>query len=260
MKLFIKNIIKYFNYAVESAKAELKSEIAGSFLNWLWWIIEPMCFMLIYTFVFTIIFKNSQQYFSVFVFIGLSCWEFFNRMINGSVSLISNNRDLVSKIYVPKYILLFSKSLTYLFKLIIAIMVTITLMIFLNVPFSIKILWIFFIIPMLYLLSFGIGCFLMHYGVFIDDLKKLVSIVLRLVFYLSGVFYNINTRLTGMVKYLLLRGNPVAFSMHEMRKVMIYLKTPSFEGVFIWYFISIVICILGIRLIIKNENNYAKVI
>ena len=36
--------------------------------------------------------------------------DFFNRMINGSVKLIANNRDLVTKVYIPKYILLFAKS------------------------------------------------------------------------------------------------------------------------------------------------------
>ena len=50
MKKFINNIAKYYKYAVYSAKAELKSEVADSYLNWLWWIIEPFCFMLIYTF------------------------------------------------------------------------------------------------------------------------------------------------------------------------------------------------------------------
>lgn len=100
----------------------------------------------------------------------------------------------------------------------------------------------------------------MHFGVFIEDLKKLTSIGLRLVFYISGIFYNINTRLDGTLKYLLLRGNPVAFTMHEMRKVMIYGKLPSFEGLIVWYIISIIINIIGIKLIHKNENNYAKVI
>ena len=92
MKKFINNIAKYYKYAVYSAKAELKSEVADSYLNWLWWIIEPFCFMLIYTFVFGVVFKNNTPYFASFVFIGLTAWDFFNRMINGSVKLIINNR------------------------------------------------------------------------------------------------------------------------------------------------------------------------
>ena len=144
MKKFINNIAKYYKYAVYSAKAELKSEVADSYLNWLWWIIEPFCFMLIYTFVFGVVFKNNTPYFASFVFIGLTAWDFFNRMINGSVKLIINNRDLVTKVYIPKYILLLSKSFTYLFKMGISLLITFALMLYQGVPFTWHML---FIIP-----------------------------------------------------------------------------------------------------------------
>ena len=260
MTTFFLNIKKYFSYAVTSAKAELKSEIAGSYLNWLWWIIEPLCFMLIYSFIFTVVFESTEKFFPVFIFIGLTCWEFFNRMMTGSVTLIVSNRDLISKVYVPKYILLLAKSFTYLFKFFISLIMTIILMIFFKTPFTWNIFYILIIIPILYLISFGLGCILMHFGVYIEDLKKVTAIFLRLVFYLSGVFYNINSRLTGILKYLLLRANPVAFCMNDMRKVMLYGKMPSFEGLFMWFIVAALICFIGLNIIRKNENNYAKVI
>lgn len=260
MITFFRNIKKYFRYAIRSAKAELKSEITGSYLNWLWWVIEPLCFMLIYTFVFTVVFKAKEEYFAVFVFMGLTLWEFFNRMITGSVRLIINNRDLISKVYIPKYILLLSKSFTYLFKLFISFIIVIILMIFMKVPFHVNSFYVIIILPVLYVISFGLGCILMHFGVFIEDLKNITNIGLKLVFYLSGVFYNINLRLDGILRYLLLRCNPVAFCMNEFRKVMLYGQAPSLEGLAIWFLIGIVLCIIGISIIQKNENSYAKVI
>ena len=260
MKKFIDNIKKYNKYAVRAAKAELKSEVADSYLNWLWWIIEPLCFMLIYVFVFGFIFHNKQPYFASFVFIGLTAWEFFNRMISGSVKLIINNRDLVTKVYIPKYILLISKSYTYLFKMGISLIITFLLMVAQGVTFTWHILLCIPIIAILYILSFGIGLILMNYGVTLNDLGNLTKIGLRMVFYLSGVFYNIRTRLSGTLSYLLLRGNPVAFCMDELRKVLLENKLPSFEGLAFWLIIGIALCFIGINIIHKNENSYAKVI
>jgi ABC-type polysaccharide/polyol phosphate export permease len=260
MKRFIYNIKHYFKYAIYSAKAELKSEVADSYLNWLWWIIEPLCFMLIYTFVFGVIFKNTTPYFASFVFVGLTMWEFFNRMINGSVKLIINNRDLVTKVYIPKYILLLSKSFTYLFKMGISLMITFGLMLFQHVPLTFHILFIFPVIIVLYVFSFGLGLLLMHFGVTLNDLGNLTTIALRMVFYLSGIFYNINERLTGNLKYFLLRLNPMAFLMNEGRKVLLYGSLPSIEGLALWLFVGIVLCMIGIHVIHKNENSYAKVI
>ena len=110
MKRFITNIKKYFKYAVYSARADLKSEVAGSYLNWLWWILDPLCFMMIYIFIAAVVFKSSEPYFPVFIFIGLTVWDFFNKTVNASVKIVSNNRAIVTKIYIPKYILILQKS------------------------------------------------------------------------------------------------------------------------------------------------------
>lgn len=52
MNHFIDDMKKYYSYAKYSAKAELKAEVAGSYLNWVWWILEPVCLMFIYAFIF----------------------------------------------------------------------------------------------------------------------------------------------------------------------------------------------------------------
>lgn len=260
MKKFFNNILKYRKYAVRSAKAELKSEVADSYLNWLWWIIEPLCFMLIYTFVFGVIFKNKTPYFASFIFIGLTTWEFFNRMVSGSVKLITNNRDLVSKVYLPKYILLLSKSFTYLFKMGISLIIAFILMTYQGVSFTWHIILIIPIIAVLYILSFGIGLILMNFGVTLNDLGNLTNIGLKMLFYLSGVFYNIREKLDGTLSYILLRGNPAAFLMDELRKVLLEHRLPSFEGLAFWLIIGIILCGIGIHIIHKNENSYAKVI
>ena len=72
MKKFINNIAKYYKYAVYSAKAELKSEVADSYLNWLWWIIEPLCMMIIYSLVFGKVFGMKEDYFNIFIFLVLA--------------------------------------------------------------------------------------------------------------------------------------------------------------------------------------------
>ena len=260
MKRFFTNMKKYNKYAIRSAKAELKSEVADSYLNWLWWIIEPFCFMVIYTFVFGVVFKNKTPYFASFVMLGQACWDFFNRMVNGSVKLIINNRDLVTKVYLPKYILLYSKSLTYLFKMTISLGLAFGLMAFQHVPLTWYFLLLIPILIVLYIISFGIGLILMHHGVTFNDLSNLTNIVLKMVFYLSGIFYNIEERLPGKVGFFLLRLNPIAFLMNEARKACIFGRIPNFKVLAVWLLIGIVLSIYGILKIHKYENSYAKVI
>lgn len=260
MKKFLSNLKKYKKYAIRSAKAELKSEVADSRLNWLWWIIEPFAFMIIYTFVFGVIFPNNTPYFASFVMVGQAAWDFFNRMISGSVKLIANNRDLVTKVYIPKYILLLAKSYTYLFKMFISLGLAFGLMIFQGVPLTWHLILIIPILIVLYSICFGAGMILMHFGVTLNDLSNLTNIGLKMIFYLSGIFYNINERLKGRLGFILLRVNPIAFCMNELRKVTVFGKLPSLEGLLVWLVIGVILCAIGIHVIHKNENSYAKVI
>ena len=103
---FKDDLKKYWKYAIYSSKAQLKSEIANSYLNWLWWVLDPLCFMLIYVFMFGYVFKSKEQYFAIFVFVGITLWDFFNKCLLQSVKIIKNNKPIVSKVYIPKFILL----------------------------------------------------------------------------------------------------------------------------------------------------------
>ena len=257
---FFKNIKKYNKYAVRSAKAELKSEVSDSYLNWLWWILEPVCFMLIYTFVFGVVFHNDTPFFASFVLVGLTVWDFFSRMVTGSVRLIINNRGLVTKVYIPKYVLLLSKSYTYLFKAFISLSIALCLMIIQGVHFSYHVIYVIPILMTMYVFTFGVSLLLMHFGVLLNDLANLTRIGLKMVFYLSGVFYSITDRLSGVLCHILLNWNPVAFLMNELRNAFLYNVNPNFIGLALWFTAGLILCVIGINIIHKNENSYAKAI
>lgn len=257
LKRFCKDITKYFRYSIVSAKAQLKSEVAGSYLNWVWWILDPLCFMLIYTFIFGYVFNASEQYFPVYIFIGLSMWDFFNKTLQGSVKLIKNNQAIVSKVYFPKYILLLSKVWVNAFKMMISFGIVILMMVFFRVPVTLNVLYFFPVLAILGLLSFGCSCFLMHYGVYVNDLANVVSIAMKMLFYITGIFYNLEKRIP-QYGTLLNRYNPVACLISSMRRCLIYGQTPSRKLLLLWLAVSALICIAGIRKIYKEENNYVK--
>ena len=193
MKRFIKDLKKYKNYILFATWAELKTEVINSYLGWLWMILEPLAFMFIYMFIGTIVFKYKVDYYPIFVFIGLSAWTFFNKMVVASVKLISTNRDTVTKVYLPKFVLLFVKMGVNGFKMLVSFLLVLIFMIFYKVPISWNVLYFIPIIFTTVIFTFGVCTLVMHVGVFAEDLDNLVNIVLRMMFYLTGVFYDLNS-------------------------------------------------------------------
>ena len=259
MKRFISDIKKYYKYTVYAAKAELKSEVAGSYLGWLWWFLEPFCFMLVYAFMVVTIFKASEQYMLAFVFIGNTIWTFFSKTLTTSVKLISSNKNIVTKVYIPKFILVLVKMVVNFFKLLVSFLIVAGLMAFYRVPLSIAMLQMIPILVMLFLLTFGVCVIFSHFGVFVEDLANVVNIALKLLFYFSGIFYSVAKRIPAPYGKLMAKVNPVAFAIEQARGALLYGKNMDWLGLGIWFVIAIVFCVIGIRIIYKNENNYVKV-
>ena len=62
LKRFLNDLEKYWKYIKYSTKSGLKAEVTGSYLSWLWLFLEPICFMLIYTFLAIVVFKSSLEF------------------------------------------------------------------------------------------------------------------------------------------------------------------------------------------------------
>lgn len=261
MKRFIQDIKKYWAYAKCSAKSTLKSEVADSHLSWWWWILDPFLFMLVYSFVAIVVFGKGEKYFAAFVFIGYTSWQFFSKTILQSVRLVTQNSAVVQKVYLPKYILILIQMMMNGFKMMVSYALVAGIMAIYRVPLSCN---LFFMIPLfiiLGLVTFGISTFMLHFGVFVDDLHNVVNILLKLLFYLSGVFYNIYKRnIPEPLSVILLKCNPCAFVMNELRNCMIYQTLPDIRGMVTWLVIGMLLSIAGVKLIYKYENSYVKVV
>lgn len=257
---FVNDMKSYTHYAIRSAKADLKSEVSSSYLDWLWWLIEPTCMMLIYTVIFGVVFNASEQYFPIFIFIGLTMWSFFSRCLTSSVNLIRGNRGIITKIYMPKFILLFSRMLVCGFKMMISFGVVIVMMFFFHVHPTVSVICMLPILMILFLFTFGLCNIFMHYGVYVNDLSYIVGIVLTMLMYLTGVFYDVGKRIPAPFGELMEKCNPMAFLISSMRNALLYGQAPDWSMMVTWTLVSLVLIVLGIYTIYRNENAYVKVI
>lgn len=256
----IKDLKRYKSYIFFAVKSGLKAEVAGSYLNWVWWVLEPFCFMIIYATVFGMIFESSEKYFPVFIFIGNAIWSFFSKTTAASVSMIKQNGTIISKVYVPKYILLLVELGINGFKLILNFAIVAIMLLAFKIHVSIYIFYLIPILLVLFLVTFAFGTFLMHYGVYIEDLSYVISIVLNMLMFFSGVFYSVEARLDYPIGVIIGTVNPIAFIMTSVRNVVIYAQQPNALVLFIWFLFGLLISYAGIKKLYKNENSYAKVI
>ncbi len=260
VKRFFRDIISYKNYMIYAAKTDLKAEVANSYLNRLWWLLEPLFNMLVYVVVFGGIMGASIENYATFVFSSLLMWNFFSKTVNYSVKLVRNNKDIITKVYVPKFVILASNMFLNLFKLMFSMIVLLIMLIVFRVQIRLEVLMVVPAYVNLILLAFGVGMLLLHHGVYVDDLSYAVSILLSMLMFLSGIFYDVLTTLSEPLNIMMLSFNPVAMMVDTMRNALIYGEITNVPLIIIWFLISLLLCCIGVHIVYKNENSYVKVV
>lgn len=258
---FFRDLKKYFHYLMQSSVAMLKSEVSDSYLSWIWWVLDPILYMFVYSFVAKIVFRSGIENFPVFVFIGLTTWSFFNKNVLQAVPLLKRTKDIVKRIYVPKQILILQRLMVNGIKMFISWGVVFIFIIVYGMPFHWQMLYLFPHLVVLILVSYAASCILMHLGVFINDMQNVITVVLQLTFYFTGIFFNIAT-IKGIAPWnnYLLHYNPIAFVANGIRNALMYQQGPDWKWLISWAVFSLILCFLGNILVYKYENSYGKVL
>lgn len=259
-KRFFGDIVKYWQYMNYAARADLKAEVANSYLNRLWWLLEPLFSMLVYVIVFGRVMGNSVENYATFVFSALLMWTYFSKTITFAVRCVRSNRDILTKVYVPKHVLLISNMILNMYKLVFSLIVLIPMLVIFRVHIGLN---VFMVIPaylLMIVLSFAGGMILLHYGVFVDDLGYAVGILLQMLMFLSGTFYDVITSLPVPLNNIMIGINPVALMIDTMRNSLLYNLTTNVPLIGLWFVIAILFSCVGVHIVYKNENGYAKVI
>ena len=112
-KKLVKNIRLFFSYRellFNLANREISQRYKQSVLGYAWVILNPLFQLLVLTFVFSTIFKvaSFNVPYIIFLIVGLLPWNFFAASLSSAANALVNNSSLVTKIYFPREILVYS--------------------------------------------------------------------------------------------------------------------------------------------------------
>ncbi len=256
--MFLRDLNRYYKYAMYSAASELKSQVAGSYLGWMWWILDPLLFMLVYTFVAMYVFQYHVDNFPLFVFMGITIWNFFGSTVESCVGIINSYSAVTKKAYIPKFILVLMRQFENMIKMFISLFICLISIIVLQIPLTINIFMIVPIFVVYFVLIFGIGSIFAYIGVFVSDLSHVLTVMMRFLFYLSGVFYAVD-RFSDSLLSIYSMICPTGFIIMQFRNVMMYGIGLDYVMLLYWFVIGIILSVIGVSLLYKGEKDFMKV-
>jgi ABC-2 type transport system permease protein len=98
-------IWRYRELLLNLVRKELKVRYKNSSLGFLWSMLNPLMYLVVFYVVFQLVLKAGIPYFPVFLLSGLLAWNLFSASLAGATGSITGNASLVNKVWFPREIL-----------------------------------------------------------------------------------------------------------------------------------------------------------
>jgi lipopolysaccharide transport system permease protein len=221
--------------------------------------------LLIYTFVFSVVFKarwstdsESKTEFALLLFAGLIIFNLFSECINRSPGLILSNPNYVKKVVFPIEILPFVGLLSALYHALISLGVWLVAYVLLfGIPHA-TVLYLPLVILPYGLFIMGLGWALASLGVFLRDVSQFIGVITAAMLFLSPIFYPV-TALPEAYRHLIYL-NPLTIVIQQTRDVLFWGKSPDLYFIGIYWITAMIIAWAGFGWFQKTRKGFADVL
>jgi len=263
----IQNLWHYREMIGQMIVRDFGQRYRGSYLGVIWAILNPLLLLLIYTFVFSVVFKarwNPSEVnsppgeFAIVLFAGLIPYYFFSEVLGRAPGIVLNNPNYVKKVVFPLEVLLVVISGTALISSMIqlGILIIAMLVILHSIPATILLLPLIYL-PLI-LITLGFAWFLASLGVFIRDIALVISLILQVLLFLSPIFYSI-TAVPERFQQIL-RLNPLTMIVTNFRNLILWGEMFPVGEWAVWLVISIMVAIFGYLWFMWTKKGFADVL
>jgi lipopolysaccharide transport system permease protein len=247
-------------------KREVVGRYRGSIMGIAWSFFNPLIMLVIYTFVFSVVFKSrwgathdgNHTDFAIILFVGLIVHGLFSECVNRAPGLVLANTNYVKKVIFPLEILPWVAFGSALFHAGISLVVLLIAQLIAGqaIPWT-AILFPLVLLPLVFA-TMGFAWLLSSLGVFVRDIGQITTMFTVILMFVSPVFYPL-TSLPPRYQSLL-QLNPLTFIIEESRNTLIFGAVPDFTRWALVLTASLAIAWGGFAWFQKTRRGFADVL
>lgn len=239
------------------ANREITQRYKQSVLGYAWVILNPLFQLIVMSFVFDVVLRipSLGVPFILFLSAALLPWNLFTQSLSASSTILVSNSNLITKIYFPREILVYSTIIAKIVDFFYSCIVLVFFLIIFKIPLTIYYLWLPAIFLIQLFLMAGISLFVAALNLFYRDIQYLLNLILLLWMYITPVMYPIE-----MIpeKYRFIMSlNPMAVIVNAYRQVLLSGSGPNLYSLTIAGLISILVFMSGFIIFKKLEGEFA---
>ncbi|MCU0285284.1 MAG: ABC transporter permease [Acidobacteria bacterium] len=235
---------------------DLKVKYKGTTLGFLWSLLNPLLMLAVYTIVFKYLIGPRVENFTIFLFSALLPWTFLSSAIAMGSGSITDNGNLVKKVYFPREVLPFSVVLVNLFHFFLTFLVLIPALLFFHIQPGFAFLFLVVIIFFQTLFVLGLTLIFAALNVYYRDIKHLLEVLLQLWFWMTPIIWPI-TLFPGKYHPLVYL-NPFTVFVTAYRNVILENRVPDILVITAFIVLGILVFFLGAFVFQKKQRRFAE--
>jgi len=252
---------------LQMTKREVVGRYKGSAMGLTWSFFNPVFMLVVYTFVFSEIFKSrwggvggddSKTQFAVLLFVGMIVLGLFSEVVNRAPTLILSNVNYVKKVVFPLEILPIIAMGAALFHSLISLCVLLAAFALFNGYVQWTAVFTPLVLLPLVIITMGLAWILAAIGVFLRDVGQTIGIITTVLMFLSPVFYPVTAVPDRFRPFMM--ANPLTFIIEQSREVLVWGHMPDWQGLGIYTLGASLIAWAGFVLFQKTRKGFADVL
>jgi lipopolysaccharide transport system permease protein len=251
----------------QMTRREVVGRYKGSALGLAWSFFNPVFMLVVYTFVFSEIFRSrwsglggdeSKTQFALVLFVGMIVLGLFSEVVNRAPGLILANSNYVKKVVFPLEVLPVVNLGAALFHSLISLAVLLAAYALFNGALQWTAVFVPLVLLPLLILILGLAWMLASLGVFLRDVGQFVAILTTVLTFLSPVFYPVTAVPERFRSIIML--NPLTFIIEQARDVLIWGRLPDWLGLGVYTGAAMACAWCGYAWFQKTRKGFADVL
>lgn len=234
---------------------DLKNRYQNTALGFFWSLLSPFLLAVVLYFVFSHLFGREEN-FAINLLVGIMAWRFFAAGTSASVGAIVGKPSLVTKVYIPRQILVLSNVLANIISSLLEFIVLLPIIFVLLGHLPVTVL----LFPLIHIIYFwfiyGAGLLLSSLFVYFRDINQIWEVLINVLFFCSPIIYPLTIVPAYLMPYYLV--NPITQFIIMYRDVMVAGDLPSLFSIVVVIGFAVAAYLVGSFAFSKLQRRFAE--
>lgn len=248
--------VTYRELLLEMTRRDLLLRYKQTIMGFGWAVFMPLLNTAVFSVIFTrVAHIDTGVAYPLFAYLGLLAWHFSASSMRASVTSLTTNGSMVTKIYFPREIFPFSALLVALVDFVVGSSVLVALMGWYGIAPSPEMIWTPVIIAVQAIFTAALALFLAMANLFYRDVKYIFEVGISIWMFATSVLYPLDS--VGGTAGLLLRLNPMTHIIDAYRAVLLHAEMPAL-AFFVTAIVALALLLVSWLTFHRSEFEFAE--